>query len=94
MSHFYEQLTNKIPALFATSKGGDFQSSVNKLVRDRTGASKPGFFTKRGVRTPRLGKKPGFWGGSANPVNNIFRYNKIKSEPIIPKNRSFFRHQG
>jgi hypothetical protein len=66
MSHFYEQLTNKIPALFATSKGGDFQSSVNKLVRDRTGASKPGFFTKRRVRTPRLGKKPGFLGRSAS----------------------------
>ena len=68
MSHFYEQLTNKIPALFATSKGGDFQSSLNKLVRDRTGASKPDFSTKRRVRAPRLAKKPGFLGGSASIV--------------------------
>ncbi|MEG3957239.1 hypothetical protein QT982_17555 [Microcoleus sp. herbarium2] len=66
MSHFYEQLTNQIPALFATSKGGDFQSSVNNLVRDRTGASKTGFFTKRRVAAARLGKKPGFLGGSAS----------------------------
>jgi hypothetical protein len=63
MSHFYAQLTNKIPALFATSKGGDFQSSVNKLVRDRTGASKPGFFTKDALQPPDYVKNPVSWVG-------------------------------
>ena len=50
------------------------------------GTQKPGFFTKRRVRTPRFGKKPGFFGRSVQ-VLCAASFGKTYRDEVLQKTR-------